>query len=67
MGINKKLMIADWDKIKKIRDAIKDEEIEIDDTTDYELLEEIKKGSCTYTIRGGVQSLKKLEKNKEDI
>ncbi len=67
MGINKKSMIADWDKIKKIRDAIKDEEIEIDDTTDYELLEEIKKGSCTYTIRGGVQSLKKLEKNKEDI
>ena len=67
MGINKKSMIADWDKIKKIRDAIKDEEVEIDDTTDYELLEEIKKGSCTYTIRGGVQSLKKLEKNKEDI
>ena len=53
MGINKKSMIADWDKIKKIRDAIKDEEI--------------KKGSCTYTIRGGVQSLTKLEKNKEDI
>ena len=67
MGINKKSMIADWDKIKKIRDAIKDEEIEIDDTTDYELLKEKKKGSCTYTIRGGVQALKKLEKNKEDI
>lgn len=43
MGINKKSMITDWDKIKKIRDAIKDEEVEIDDTTDYELLEEIKK------------------------
>ena len=65
MGINKKSMIADWDKIKKIRNSIEDEEIEIDNTTDYELLEEIKKGSCTYTMRGGVQSLKKLEQNKK--
>ena len=34
-------MIADWDKIKKIRDAIKDEEIEIDENIENAITSKI--------------------------